>query len=116
MLSTGLQGFAHRELAFLALLVRYHRKGEVVLGDFRPLFEPDDAERLSRLSALLRLSEFLERRKSQVIQSLRVEPGDPLRIIARTVGDADVEIWDANRSSGLFRKAFNCDVEIVQDV
>ncbi|HEU5086051.1 MAG TPA: Ppx/GppA phosphatase family protein [Roseiflexaceae bacterium] len=116
VLSTGLQGFAHRELAFLALLVRYHRKGEVTLGDFRPLFEPDDAERLSRLSALLRLSEFLERRKSQVIQSLRVEPGDPLRIIARTVGDADVEIWDANRSSGLFRKAFNCDVEIVQDV
>jgi len=32
---------------------------------------------------------------------------------ARTVGDATVEIWDANRGARLFRKAYGRDVEIV---
>lgn len=112
--NTALLGFSHREIAMLALLVRFHRKGQVSPGEYEILMEPGDLERIMRLSALLRLSEFLERRKSQVVQSLKVELGDTIRITAQTVGDADVEIWDANRSSGLFQKAFGRNVQIRQ--
>jgi exopolyphosphatase/guanosine-5'-triphosphate,3'-diphosphate pyrophosphatase len=114
ILNSTLQGFTHREIVILALLVRYHRKGEIALGDFRPLLEPGDEARIAKLAALLRTSEFLERRKSQVVQSLKIEIGASVRMLARTVGEADVEIWDANRSTSLFRSAYGRDIEIVQ--
>ena len=80
-----MQGFSHRETVLLALMVRYHRKGELSADGYRDLLEHDDIERVARLTALLRLAEFLERRKSQVVQSLHVEIGDTVRVAARTI-------------------------------
>jgi exopolyphosphatase/guanosine-5'-triphosphate,3'-diphosphate pyrophosphatase len=99
----------------LSLLVRYHRKGDPDLDPFRAILQHDDDQRVARLAALLRLSEYLERRKSQVVQSLRTEIAERVRITARTIGDAEIEIWDANRSTGLFRKAFGREIEIVAE-
>jgi len=110
--NSALQGFNHREIVLLALLVRYHRKGDVVVDEYRDILQPSDGERTARLAALLRIAEYLERSKSQVIQGLHVELGDIVRVITRSIGDATVEIWDANRRSGLFRKAFGKEVEI----
>jgi exopolyphosphatase/guanosine-5'-triphosphate,3'-diphosphate pyrophosphatase len=36
-----------------------------------------------------------------------------VRVTTNTVGDATVEIWDANRRAGLFQKAFGKPIEIV---
>jgi exopolyphosphatase/guanosine-5'-triphosphate,3'-diphosphate pyrophosphatase len=113
VLNSALQGFTHREIALIALLVQFHRKGDVSLGSLRELLHPDDEPRVSRLAALLRIAEYLERRKCQVVQDITVEIGDTIRMTARTVGDATVEIWDANRGARLFRKAYGRDVEIV---
>ncbi|HEX9372553.1 MAG TPA: Ppx/GppA phosphatase family protein [Roseiflexaceae bacterium] len=113
IVNSALQGFTHREIITLALLVRYHRKGDVVVDDYRDILRPNDGERIARLAALLRLAEYLERSKSQVIQGLQVEMGDPIRVVTRAVGDATVEIWDANRRAGLFQKAFGKAIEIV---
>ena len=114
VLNSPLLGFTHREIIILASLVRYHRKGDVKVDEYRDILESDDTERISRLAALLRLAEHLERSKSQVIQSLRVELGNPIRVFTHTDGgDATVEIWDTNRQAGLFKKAFGRDVEIV---
>jgi exopolyphosphatase/guanosine-5'-triphosphate,3'-diphosphate pyrophosphatase len=96
-------------------MVRYHRKGEVGLGDLDELVEPGDAARVGQLTALLRMAEFLERRKSQVVQSLQVEIGERVVVSAQTNGEADIEIWDANRSAGMFRKAFGREIEIVAE-
>jgi exopolyphosphatase/guanosine-5'-triphosphate,3'-diphosphate pyrophosphatase len=112
LLNMALPGFSHREQAILAYLVRYHRKGDIDTSELQAVLEEDDPTRIARLAALLRLAEYLERRKDQVVQSLRVEIGDSVRVIARTNGAADVEIWDANRSSGLFRKAYGREMEI----
>lgn len=111
--NSALQGFSHREVVLLALAVRYHRKGDIAVDEYRDILHPSDAERVARLSALLRIAEYLERSKSQVIQGLQVELGDPVRVVTRSIGDATVEIWDANRRSGLFRKAFGKEIEIV---
>jgi exopolyphosphatase/guanosine-5'-triphosphate,3'-diphosphate pyrophosphatase len=112
--NSALQGFTHREVVLLALLTRYHRKGSVDVNEYRMILADDDEERLSRLSALLRISEYLERSKSQVVQSLKVEIGeDGVRVHVRAVGDATVEVWDANRRTRLFEKAFGQKIEIV---
>jgi exopolyphosphatase/guanosine-5'-triphosphate,3'-diphosphate pyrophosphatase len=113
VMNSALQGFSHREIVMLALLVRAHRKGDVSVEAYSAILPPGDGERIARLAALLRLAEYLERSKSQVIQSLHVEMGDPIRVVTRSVGDATVEIWDANRRAGLFQKAFGKPIEIV---
>lgn len=113
VINSALQGFTHREIVMLALLVRAHRKGNVAIDTYRDILHPSDGERLARLAALLRLAEYLERSKSQVVQSLQVELGDPIRVVTRSIGDATVEIWDANRRAGLFQKAFGKAIEIV---
>lgn len=113
IINSALQGFNHREIALLALLVRYHRKGAVSVDDYRDVLHPGDDQRVARLAALLRIAEYLERSKSQVIQGLHVELGEQVRVITRAIGDATVEIWDANRRAGLFRTAFGKQIEIV---
>jgi exopolyphosphatase/guanosine-5'-triphosphate,3'-diphosphate pyrophosphatase len=113
VMNSALQGFNHREMIMLALLVRAHRKGNVAVEAYQDILHPSDNERLARLAALLRLAEYLERSKSQVVQSLQVEMGDPIRVVTRSIGDATVEIWDANRRASLFQKAFGKAIEIV---
>lgn len=113
ILNSPMQGFTHREVAIIALLVRFHRKGDVSVDAFKSILEPADRELVMRMSAILRLAEFLERRKNQVVQALTVEIGKTVRIVTISVGDNAVEVWDANRAAGLFRKAFGCDVDIL---
>jgi exopolyphosphatase/guanosine-5'-triphosphate,3'-diphosphate pyrophosphatase len=113
VMNSALQGFTHREIIMLAMLVRFHRKGDVVVDAYRDILDPSDGARIARLAALLRLAEYLERSKSQVVQGLHVEMGDSIRVVTRAIGDATVEIWDANRRAGLFQKAFGKAIEIV---
>ncbi len=113
VLNSGLLGFSHRELAILAYLVRNHRKGLADTAEFAPILTFGDPLRIARLSALLRIAEFLERSKSQVVRALRIEIGaDKVRILADSDGDATVEIWEANRRTGLFVRAFERPVSI----
>lgn len=112
--NAALLGFSHRELLILALLVRNHRKGFAELSGFSQVLQPGDEERIARLSALLRIAEYLERSKSQVVQRVKIDPGAAeLRIVVEAAGDVSVEVWEANRRSGLFKKAFGREVEIV---
>ena len=113
VLNSVLQGFTHREIVLLALITRFHRKGDVVLEPFTQILAPDDTERISRLSALLRIAEYLEHSKSQIVRNVHVDIAeDKIEIAVQSAGDATVEIWDANRRTGLFRKAFGRNIEI----
>lgn len=115
VLNSGLNGFTHREIALLALLVRSHRKGSVDTREFRNVLAEGDDERAARLGSLLRIAEYLERSKSQVIKGVQVEMGEngKVTIQVEAVGDATVEIWSANHRSNLFQTSFGCEVEIV---
>ena len=112
LVNSAMQGFSHREVAILALLVRYHRKGDVSVDAYRQILEPGDEALVMKLAAMLRLSEFLERRKNQVVQAITIELGAVVRMVTHAAGDTTVEVWDANRAAGLFRKAFGCDIDI----
>ncbi len=47
IINSALQGFNHREIALLALLVRYHRKGDVTVEQYRDVLHPSDNTRIA---------------------------------------------------------------------
>lgn len=114
VVNSSLHGFSHREIAILTMLVRIHRKGSVDTREYRNILDESDSERIARLGALLRIAEYLERSKSQVVQGVEVDIGaDCITMHVQTAGDATVEIWAANRRANLFQSAFNCQIEII---
>jgi exopolyphosphatase/guanosine-5'-triphosphate,3'-diphosphate pyrophosphatase len=116
LLNTALPGFTHREVALMTVMVRSHRKGDVKTDEYKGVFEDEDELRAERLSAILRLAEFLERSKSQAVHDVNLKfEGDMVRILLYPHENADltVEIWNARRKASLFEKAFGRTVEIV---
>ncbi|NNJ12034.1 Ppx/GppA family phosphatase [Chloroflexales bacterium ZM16-3] len=112
--NAAMLGFSHREIIILACLVRNHRKGMADTAEYAQILQPDDEQRIARLSALLRLAEYLERSKSQVVRAVQVHATeDAIRILVYADGDPTVEIWDANRRAGLMKKAFGRAIEII---
>ena len=113
ILNAELPGFTHREVALMALLTRYHRTGMPDVQAFRGLLNQRDEDRARKLSALLRLAEYLERSRTQVVQSItcRVRSG-AVHLTCQVRGDASTEIWSANQNAGLFKQTFKRDLII----
>jgi exopolyphosphatase/guanosine-5'-triphosphate,3'-diphosphate pyrophosphatase len=107
ILAAGLPGFSQRELALIAQTVRYHRKGAPELGELAPLCHASDQLLLTRLSALLRLAEHLDRgRAGAVVRARLREQGEQLELELAVNGDPALARWGAERQSDLFRRAF----------
>lgn len=114
ILNAPMPGWSHRELALIALLARNHRKGSVSMGGLSGVLESGDAERVEKLSALLRLAEYLERGKTGVVTGVHAHVGpDWVQVEAATRGDASVEIWEANRNTDLFQRAYGREMEVM---
>jgi exopolyphosphatase/guanosine-5'-triphosphate,3'-diphosphate pyrophosphatase len=87
--------------------VRYHRKGAPELGELAPLCHASDQLLLTRLSALLRLAEHLDRgRDGAVVRARLREQGEQLELELAVNGDPALARWGAERQSDLFRRAF----------
>jgi exopolyphosphatase/guanosine-5'-triphosphate,3'-diphosphate pyrophosphatase len=98
IVSNGLPGFAPREIALIALLTRYHRKGTPTLGAFASIMEPGDKARLTRLAAILRLAEYLERGRNSAVDDVIVTWTDEeLRITLVADFYPAVELWQSER-------------------
>ncbi len=114
IMNAELPGFTHREIALMALLAHYHRRGKPDLTPFKGVLTRDDEDRAARLGALLRLAEYLDRSRTQVVRSIRCriqESAVQLTCLVR--GDATAEVWATERHADLFRQTFKRDV-IVQ--
>ncbi|MER2598492.1 MAG: Ppx/GppA phosphatase family protein [Caldilineales bacterium] len=117
--SSGLPGYSPREIAFIALLTQYHRKGNPKAGDLAQLFSGEDGRALPLLAGMLRLAEFLERGRSQVVRAVRChldQANGWLQIEALTNGDARMELWDASRNLDVLQRALGLTVELVGGV
>lgn len=96
----GLAGFSPREIALIALLSRYHRKGNPDISEYKPLLNSDDRVLLIRLAAILRLAEFLERGRTAAVDDVIVtwdEKGLYLSLIADEY--PAVELWETERNA-----------------
>jgi exopolyphosphatase/guanosine-5'-triphosphate,3'-diphosphate pyrophosphatase len=100
IVSNGLAGYSPREVALIALLARFHRKGAPTVGPFNPLLQVGDEKRLQQLTAMLRLAEYLERGRSGTVQDVDVtveKKQITLTLIAAE--KPSVELWVARRSA-----------------
>jgi exopolyphosphatase/guanosine-5'-triphosphate,3'-diphosphate pyrophosphatase len=113
IMNAELPGFTHREIALMALLAQHHRRGSPDVSPFEGLLTHQDEDRAEKLSALLRLAEYLDRSRTQVIHSLtcRVLP-QTVQITCHTRGDASAEVWSTERHADLFKQAFKRNVII----
>jgi exopolyphosphatase/guanosine-5'-triphosphate,3'-diphosphate pyrophosphatase len=109
-----LQGFSARETEIVALVARYHRGAEPRKRHegFRQL-DPPDRRRVRRLAALLRLADGLDRSHAARVVDLEIynEP-DRVRVVARGVGDLEVEAWGVERKASLFARAYGVPAQV----
>jgi exopolyphosphatase/guanosine-5'-triphosphate,3'-diphosphate pyrophosphatase len=98
--TNGLSGYSPREIGLLALLARYHRKGTPESGVYQVLFKDSDPLRLTQLSAILRLAEYLERGRTGAIDDVILTwTAEELRITLIADEYPYVELWQAERNA-----------------
>jgi exopolyphosphatase/guanosine-5'-triphosphate,3'-diphosphate pyrophosphatase len=94
-----LRGFHPDEIEVMALLARYHRRGTPKRSHHEYAGLSASLRRAVRmLSSILRVAESLDRSHSQVITGLELQDrGDDMLMQIHTQGDAELEVWAANR-------------------
>jgi exopolyphosphatase / guanosine-5'-triphosphate,3'-diphosphate pyrophosphatase len=114
ILHGGLPGYSPRELELIALIARYHRKGDPDASELGPLKRKRDDARLTLLSAIIRLAEQFERSRDQSIADVRVKQSNGTVVLAaQAAGEgAEVAIWSARRNADLLERALGKTVEI----
>ncbi len=120
ILNYALYGYRPREWALIALLARYHRnKGNPKPRELAPLLSKADVRALEVLAGIIRLAEYFERGRRQVVRDVRchvdVDAGW-VQIEALTVGNAAIELWEAERNLDVLRAALGLEVELVEGV
>ena len=102
-----LRGFEPAEIAVIALAARYHRRAEPSkdhegFGDL-----PASHRRAVRvLGAILRLSEAFDRSRHGLVRDVHVTTaGKTATFELQTRGDAELELWAANRQRGALERA-----------
>jgi len=87
-----LRGFEPAEVAFLAALVRHHRRGDPKASEARfGALAPDDRQRLRALAALLRVADGLDRGRRGGVENLDVFVGKDL-VVIRLVARDELEL------------------------
>ncbi len=108
ILNAGLPGWTQREIALVAQMARYHRKGMPGLDDLSALGVKGDRDRISRCAAILRLAEHLERSRDQLVRAARVEVTDgTVELVLEGGSDVSLARWAAQRESELFERTFS---------
>jgi exopolyphosphatase / guanosine-5'-triphosphate,3'-diphosphate pyrophosphatase len=113
VLNAGVPGYSAREIALIAQMVRYHRKGKPSMGDLAGFAREGDEDLLSRCSAVLRLAEQFERARDQAVRGTRVAVHDGVvDLTLEASEDVSIARWAAQRQSDVFRRAFGKDLRV----
>ena len=94
-----LRGFEPDEIEIIALIARYHRQAAPKKAhDGYGGLKGSHRRAVRTLAAMVRLAEGLDRSHAQVLTGLDVFPrGDDFLVRLRTRGDAELELWAAER-------------------
>jgi exopolyphosphatase/guanosine-5'-triphosphate,3'-diphosphate pyrophosphatase len=113
VLNAGVPGYSAREIALIAQIVRYHRKGKPSMGDLAPLARDGDEDVLARCSAVLRLAEQFERARDQAVRGTQVALQDGVvELTLEADEDVSVARWAAQQQDDVFRRAFGRELEV----
>ncbi len=109
-----LRGFDPEEIEVIGLIARYHRQATPKRAHegYGPLHR--SLRRTVRfLGAFVRLAEGLDRSHAQVVRELEVASADEgLRIQLRTTGDAELELWAANRHAAPLSRLLGAAIQV----
>ena len=104
-----LRGFSPDEVAVLGCLGRFHRRGDPK-ASFAPYAGLDGTRQavVTKLVALLRLADGLDRTHQHTIDGVDVELAGSDRVVLRVhpAGDPDLELWGLRRKRDLFERTF----------
>ena len=109
-----LRGFAPDEVAVLACLGRFHRRGNPKLS-FEPFasLAPARRERVTKLIALLRIADGLDRSHGGSVEGIGVKlENRRVRLLVQATGDIDLELWGLRRKQELFERVFELPLEV----
>ena len=107
ILHADLPGFSPRDVALIAQIVRYHRKGSPALDELRPLARKGDDKLVARCAMLLRLAEQLDRGEdARVERATLTASGRTLHL--ELDGETRLARWGVERQlrDDQFRRAF----------
>jgi exopolyphosphatase/guanosine-5'-triphosphate,3'-diphosphate pyrophosphatase len=115
ILNARLPGFTPRELYLIALIARYHRKGDPDASELGKLARKGDEKRLELLAGTIRLAEQFERSRDQGVRAVTVSADDgEVRIDPDASSDASVAIWSARRNADVLERALDRTVTVAQ--
>jgi exopolyphosphatase/guanosine-5'-triphosphate,3'-diphosphate pyrophosphatase len=98
--NSGLPGYTPRETAIISLLTRYHRKGKPKIKRFGQLLGVDDRRLVTRMAAILRLAEYLERGRNANVDDVIVTWNEQTLHLTLIADEYPaVELWEAERNA-----------------
>ena len=101
-------------MRLIALIARYHRKGDPSVEELGKLAKKRDDSRLELLSGIIRLAEQFERSRDGSIGAVHLAKSNGKVLLEATAAGSDpsVAIWSARRDSELLERAIQREVEI----
>jgi exopolyphosphatase/guanosine-5'-triphosphate,3'-diphosphate pyrophosphatase len=111
-----LRGFSPREIAVLACLGRFHKRG-TPKASFEPYnrLSGEDKRKVNKLVALLQVADGLDRSHGGPVQDVKVKarPG-VVEVTVDADDDIDLEIWGLRRKRELFERVFDSKLEVTE--
>jgi exopolyphosphatase/guanosine-5'-triphosphate,3'-diphosphate pyrophosphatase len=111
-----LRGFPPEEVVMLASIGRFHRRGTPKATTYAPMrqLSDDERERVSKLVAILRVADGLDRSHSDAVDVVAATVrADRVELAIGGSDDTDLERWGVRRKRALFEKVFGLPVELV---
>ncbi len=112
-----LRGFAPEEVAMLASLGRFHRRGQPKMS-FEPFasLSGGKRERVLKMIALLRVADGLDRSHSGPVDAIDVKiESAQVRMLVHARSDVDLELWGLRRKRELFERVFGMALQLETD-
>src|SRR3984957_14541757 len=111
-----LRGFRPDEVAVLACLGRFHKRGSPK-ASFEPYVRLSSParDRVTRLVALLQVADALDRSHGGPVRDIEVYTSPGLvEVVVHADDDIDLELWGLRRKRELFERVFECRLEVVE--
>ena len=112
-----LPGLGFDEVELVANVARYHRRADP--SPKHPPFEAlseEDRERVTRMAAILRVADALDREHVQNVRDLAIEIDDEhMEIELEGEGDFELERWALERKKGLFEEMFDLEIVVANE-
>ena len=107
-------GLNEREIMMAANIARYHRKSEPsTKHEYYARLTPGEQNRVTRMAAILRIADSLDRDHTQNVKRVLVSLKRPnLLLTLETTSDTYIEEWAIKNKGKLFEKAFGLNVII----